>query len=475
MIIFIIIITIITMRFYGRTAELGLMEHLYAAAPSFLVVTGRRRVGKTELIREFCRNKQALYFYVDANKSIEALIEEFGHLMTKTLDLPGYIRTDTPEAFLEFLFSYERPLIVVFDEFQRFQKVHPSFISQTQRFWDLKGRESHLFLIVSGSSVGMIRKIFLDGDAPLFRRADNILTLRPFEPRDCLAILKDLGVEEPAAQLDLYLLFGGTIYYYTFLEKYGCTDLSSALDRLVLNDLAPLRREMSEVMIEEFGREHATYYEILAAIAEGKMAQKEIADFTGRAPTSLPPYLRDLVDLLGILEYRVPVTEDGHRSKMGRYVFSDNFFRFYARYIYRNMSLYEGGRYDLLKGRILSEWKGFSGRAFEEMVRALLMRETAAEYERAGAWWNRRGDEIDLLALGPQGNLAVEIKNRDLTFLEARGILSALEKKIPLVKGLSGPVRTGIAARTVQGKEMLREEGLSVWDLADLGICPMRG
>jgi len=140
---------------------------------------------------------------VDANKSIESLIEEFGELMTKTLDLPGYIRTDTPEAFLEFLFSYERPLVVVFDEFQRFQKVHPSFISQMQRFWDLKGRESNLFLIVSGSSVGMIRKIFLDGDAPLFRRADNILTLRPFEPRDCLAILKDLGVEEPAAQLDL--------------------------------------------------------------------------------------------------------------------------------------------------------------------------------------------------------------------------------------------------------------------------------
>jgi AAA+ ATPase superfamily predicted ATPase len=475
MIISIIIITIITMRFYGRTAELKLMEHLYAAAPSFLVVTGRRRIGKTELIREFCRDKQALYFYVDANKSIESLIEEFGELMTKTLDLPGYIRADTPEAFLEFLFSYERPLVVVFDEFQRFQKVHPSFISQMQRFWDLKGRESNLFLIVSGSSVGMIRKIFLDGDAPLFRRADNILTLRPFEPRACLAILKDLGVEEPAAQLDLYLLFGGTIYYYTFLEKYGCTDLSSALDRLVLNDLAPLRREMSEVMIEEFGREHATYYEILAAIAEGKMAQKEIADFTGRAATSLPPYLRDLVDLLGILEYRVPVTEDRHRSKMGRYVFSDNFFRFYARYIYRNMSLYEGGRYDLLKGRILSEWKGFSGRAFEEMVRALLVRETTAQYERAGAWWNRRGDEIDLLALGQQGDLAVEIKNRDLTFLEARGILFALENKVPLVKGLSGPVRTGIAARTVQGKETLREEGFSVWDLADLGICPVRG
>lgn len=458
------------MRFYGREAELRLMEHLYATSPSFLVVTGSRRVGKTELIKEFCRGKQALYFYVDANKSIEVMIEEFGRLVARTLDLPGYIRIDTPEAFLEFLFSYEHPLVVVFDEFQRFQKVHPSFISQMQRFWDLKGRESHLFLIVSGSSVGMIRKIFLDGDAPLFRRADNILTLRPFRPRDCLSILKDLGVEKPEERLNLYLLFGGTIYYYTFLEKYGCTDLPGALDRLIFNDLAPLRREMSDVMIEEFGREHATYYEILSAIAEGKRTQKEIADFIHRPGTSLPPYLRDLVDLLGTIEYRIPVTEEGQRSKMGRYSFSDNFFRFYARYIYRNMSLYEGGRYDILKDRVLSEWKGFSGWAFEEMVRSLLVQEIGTQYERASAWWNRRGDEIDLLALGPAGDLAVEIKNRDLTLSGARGVLSALEKKVPLVKGCSGPVTLGIAARTIQGKEKLREEGFCIWDLADLGF-----
>jgi hypothetical protein len=68
MIISIIIISIIIMKFYGRERELRLMEHLYAGAPSFLVVTGRRRVGKTELIKEFCRGKPALYFYVDANK-----------------------------------------------------------------------------------------------------------------------------------------------------------------------------------------------------------------------------------------------------------------------------------------------------------------------------------------------------------------------------------------------------------------------
>ena len=456
------------MRFYGRERELQLMEHLYARAPSFLVVTGRRRIGKTELIKEFCRGKLALYLYVDANKSITALMEEFGRLAAEALNLPGYIRTDTPETFLEFLFSYDQPLIVVFDEFQRFLKIHPSFISQMQRFWDLAGRDSHLFIIISGSSVGMIREIFLLGDAPLFRRADNILTLRPFSPRECFVILGDLGVQDPVEQLNLYLLFGGTIYYYTFLEKYGCTNLESALDQLILSDLAPLGREMSDVVVEEFGREYATYYEILGAIALGKRTLKEIADLVSLPSTSLPPYMRDLVDLLGIIEYRVPVTERGKRSKMGRYIFVDNFLRFYARFIYRNMSLYESGRFVLLKGRILGEWKGFSGWAFEEMARTLLARNLAEGYEEIGTWWNRRGDEIDLLAFGPEGSLAIEIKNRDLTLGEARAILAALGERIPLIKGLAGPVTTGIAARTIEGREELATEGFYTADLGDI-------
>jgi len=97
-------------------------------------------------------------------------------------------------------------------------------------------------------------------------------------------------------------------------------------------------------------------------------------------------------------------------------------------------------------------------------------RDLGEDYEEIGSWWNRRGDEIDPLALGSAGSLAVEIKNRDLNLIEAREILAGLEGKIPLVKSLQRPVTTGIAARTIDGAEALVVEGFYVRDLEGLRI-----
>lgn len=452
------------MRFYGREKELELMELLNSKKPGFLVVTGKRRVGKTELIKEFIQNRKALYFFVDSNKSIEVLMREFGKYTVETLKLPAYINIDTPESLIDFLFSYNEDIVAVFDEFQRFQKLYPAFITQLQKYWDLRSKESKLFLITSGSSVGMIKKIFIEGGAPLFRRADNIVTLKPFSAKQIFRILDDLGIKDLQDKLDLYFLFGGTIYYYRLLEKYECKNLKDAFSNLIFNDLAPLRREMGDVLIEEFGKEHATYYEIISALAEGKATQKEIADNTHISASSLPPYIDELINLLGIVEHRVPVTED-IRSKKGRYFLKDNFFRFYARFIYRNMSLYQGGRYDLLTEKTLSEWNAFTGWAFEEMVREILREELAGEYEKISSWWNRRGDEIDLLALGKNKGLAVEIKNKELSQGEAMNLIEELKGKLAFVKDLPDRMMLGVAARKIIGKEELEGKGFYVWDL----------
>lgn len=443
------------------------MELLGKKKPGFLVITGRRRVGKTELIKEFIRGKKALYYFVDSNKSIEVLLREFSQYTAEMLKLPSYVKIDSPESLVEFIFTHGE-IVVVFDEFQRFQKIYHAFITQLQKNWDIRGKESKVFLIVSGSSVGMIKKIFIAGGAPLFKRADNIITLKPFKAQQILTVLDDLGIKELKEKLNLYFLFGGTIYYYRLLEKYECKNLADALKKLIFNDLAPLQREMSDVLIEEFGKEHATYYEIFSAIADGKAKQKEIADHTHISASSLPPYLDELINILDLVEHRVPVTEEDTRSKKGRYFLKDNFFRFYARFIYRNMSLYKSGRYDLLMEKTLSEWSTFSGWAFEEMVQEILREEFSGEYERIGSWWNRRGDEIDLLALSRNKGLAVEINNTELSIEEALNIIEELKEKRELVKGINAKITFGVAARKLEGKNELRDQGYFAWDLDDL-------
>ncbi|NOR46473.1 MAG: AAA family ATPase, partial [Methanosarcinaceae archaeon] len=315
------------MKFYNRQRELELLDLLYGSRPSLLVLTGKRRVGKTELIKQFMKDRKSLYFFVDSNKSIEILMTEFNHLLKDGLGLPDYIQVDETETFLDFLTTFEEDVVVAIDEFQRFLKIHPSFITQLQKYWDLRSDNCRLFLIISGSSIGMIKKIFIEEGAPLFKRADNILTLKPFTIREVFGMLEDIGIKDTTEKLDLYLLFGGTVYYYRLFEKYQCTGFADALEKLIFNEFAPLGNEVRDILIEEFGREHATYYEIISAIAQGRCSLSEISDMSHVSANSLAPYFYDLIDLLGIAEHRIPVTDIPRKSRRGRYFLKDNFFR----------------------------------------------------------------------------------------------------------------------------------------------------
>ena len=99
------------------------------------------------------------------------------------------------------------------------------------------------------------------------------------------------------------------------------------------------------------------------------------------------------------------------------------------------------------------------------MVREILREELSGEYDRIGSWWNRRGDEIDLLALGKNKGLAVEIKNMELSMNEAMNLIEGLREKIALVKGLHGKMILGVAARKIYSKDEIRSKGFYVWDL----------
>ncbi len=459
------------MQFYNREKELALMQVLNYRNPSFLVITGKRRVGKTELIKQFIKDQRSVYLFVDSNKSIDILMDEFNQVIKEKLELPAYIKVDAPENFLEFITSYEHDLVIAIDEFQRFLKVYPSFITQLQKYWDMKPDNCKVFLIVSGSSIGMIRKIFIEAQAPLFKRADNIMTLKPFTIHKTFAMLEDLGIKKMEDKLNLYFLFGGTIYYYRLFEKYQCAGFHDALEKLVFSDLAPLKDEVRDILIEEFGKEHSTYYEIISAISQGKCSMSEISEMTHVSASSLSAYFYDMIDILGIVEHRIPVTDDRKKSKRGRYFLKDNFFRFYGRFIYPMLSQYMAGNYVSLTEKVLQEWQSYTGKIFEDTVRDLIVEKIGSDYPEIGGWWNRKGDEIDILGIDQKDGkaLAIEIKNKKLIQNEARDILKLTFGKTKLIKEISEmDIKVGIAARQIENSEQLEKEGFLVWELGDL-------
>ncbi len=123
---------IMVMKIYNRKKELEVLDILDRPRPSFLVITGRRRVGKTELIKQLSRGRKLVYLFVDSNKSIDILMSEFDRILKDSLDLPEYIQLDDPDKFLQFITTYEKDLVLAIDEFQRFLKIYPSFITPGQ-------------------------------------------------------------------------------------------------------------------------------------------------------------------------------------------------------------------------------------------------------------------------------------------------------------------------------------------------------
>jgi hypothetical protein len=129
------------------------------------------------------------------------------------------------------------------------------------------------------------------------------------------------------------------------------------------------------------------------------------------------------------------------------------------------------GKYSSIMENVLQQWQSYTGKLFEDIIRELLTEEIVSEYPEIGSWWNRRGDEIDILAINHEERkvLVVEIKNKELTANDARSIINSTREKIKLIKGISGmDIRIGVAARKIEDRGSLEKEGILVWEIGDL-------
>ena len=454
-------------KFYNRETEIKILEEIEKYNGKRMIsISGRRRVGKTRLITEFINGKKAIYFFVE-RKSEEMLLKSFSEELRALL----------PEIAIgtlrwEDIFStiFEHMDIVVFDEFQNFQSVNPGIYSTFHKIWD--SRDWDVMVLLLGSYMGMMRRLFEDYRSPLYGRTVGRIVLSPLDFENSVKIMKDLGFSHMEDMMKVYAMIGGIPKYYEFIELYGVRRWEDSVKRLFSSGLKPLVDEPEIILAGEFGRERRTYMSILNAVADGKATMMEISHYTGISPGTMGKYLQELVEYHGILERRVPVMEK-KSSKRGRYFLKDRLMAFWLRYLRPNMFLIETGNEKEFLKRLKGTYNDFTARVFEDIVRELLIKKRIFEADNIGSWWNRRGDEIDILALNEYRKeiLFGEIKWRN----RATGwnVVEELIKKKELVhwRNEDRKERFLIVSKsgfTKKCLESMESEGIMHWDLKDI-------
>ena len=395
--------------FFDRGKELdGLIDEI-KKYNSLIVLYGNRRVGKTELIKELIKRIGGIYLYVDNTKSSNLLLSEFSDIVKEYFKSKLFNPPDW-DSFMEGLFelSMEHKCIIYFDEFQRFEDVNRSLFTAMQKNIDLYLDKSKLSMVCSGSSIGLIKRIFLDINLPLYKRVTSIVHLKNFDFITTYKILK-ISIEET---IKIYSVFGGIPQF----NKYFYTHKLKNIEEMIKNifqENSVYAYEPRDFLMEEFGRGSATYFSILYAISTGKTKVSDIAGVTDIKATSLQPYLYELRGVLNIIIYELPVTQNNRGiNKKGIYKVNDNYMEFWFSKFYPVINQFELGNYEGVINNLINSINSIVPYKFEDICKEFLVYlNNNSSYlpfsiSKIGKWWgknklepNYNQEEIDIIAI----------------------------------------------------------------------------
>ncbi len=391
------------MKFYNRKKEIDFFEKLkQSQGKKLIVLYGRRRIGKTALMKKvFESEDDFLYFFVEVIRE-ETLMKELSESFSKAIYIRWY------DLFTD-LFASRK--YVVLDEFQNFTQVNPQIFSALQHAWD--DTESDCKLIVLGSYVGMMKKLFTDSKLPLFGRNDNIIKLGEFPINDSIEMLKSFGYNTEES-FEIYFLIGGVPKYLLAFERYK--PLKEKIYDLFIDDFAPFKEEAVNILIQEFGSKHKSYFSILKALSNKNLSINELADYTGIVSNSLSKFLSELEEEYEIVRKSSSILSAAKRNS--RYIIDDELYRFYFNIVDRYFSEFEFDKsttyekkYDLFPNHY--------GGCFEEFCRDYILQNPKIlpfVPEKIGKNWGRipgiknRSYDIDLIAYDENNIVFIECK-----------------------------------------------------------------
>ena len=386
------------MKFYNREKEIKKLLEIKEQSKKnaqFSVVTGRRRIGKTQLLLKSYENTKFLYFFV-AKKSEVILCQDFLQELKEKLNLPILGEVNSFSVLFEYIvqLSYEQNITLIIDEFQEFFTVNPSVYSDMQRIWDLHKDKAKLNLIVSGSVISLMYKIFENYKEPLFGRANHFIKLQAFKTNILKEILSDYNPNyTPDDLLALYSFTGGVAKYVQLFMDNGWTSKEKMIDGMI-DENSIFISEGKNLLIDEFGKEYGTYFSILTAISEGKNTRAEIENLLKK---EIGGYLTKMERDFNLIKKQQPIFTKSS-TKNVKYQIEDNFIMFWFRFIYKYSSMIEIGAYEQLRKIIKRDFSSFSGHMLEKYFRENA--QISQAYTSIGNYWDRKGEtEIDFIAV----------------------------------------------------------------------------
>ncbi|MCM1283538.1 MAG: ATP-binding protein [Muribaculaceae bacterium] len=372
--------------FIGRERELASLNQLYASDKfEFIVIYGRRRVGKTALINQFISDKKTIYFMgVESNnkqnlENFSKSIMEFG------TDIPAEMAFASFQAALEYTFKLaeKERLILVMDEYPYVARASKSLASTLQLLIDKYKDHSKLMLVLCGSSMSYMEDHVLAYKAPLYGRRTSQMKILPFDFADTCRYCNHFSSGDKAM---IYGMVGGTPQY--LLQMNDRQSVEDNIKNTFLNSTSALFEEPENLLKQEV-REPALYNAIITAIAGGASRMAEISTKVGEDTSVCAGYLKNLI-ALGLVQKETPYGEKTSRKSI--YVIADNMFRFWYRFVPENNSIIGRGAADLAYKRIEPYLSDYMGKVFEEICKQYLWKlllggQSPVEFQELGRWW----------------------------------------------------------------------------------------
>ena len=416
-----------TFEFYGRKSEMKVLDGLWASPrDEFLVLYGRRRVGKTALLAEWIRRtgNRALYWVASPTsaaaqlRSFSQSIYNFGNPGLPAPD--GFTYSSWEQAFQQVArLAKDERMALFIDEFTYLLEVDPGIAGLLQNLWDHVLKNTSIFLCLSGSHLGMMKREFFSYQAPLYGRASAQIHLQPFYFGATSGFFPKYSAVDRVA---LYSIFGGVPAYWERLDSSKSISWNIKQHLLTSNNL--LQSE-PRLLLQDFISDPHNYLSILSAIANGAHVTKDIAAITGLPSGHVSKYLGVLTET-GFVERRVPVT-DTSPSRSGRYHITDPYLRFYFRFLSDRQDQLALGAQDIALAEINRHMIDFIGRyTWEELCREWTLRAGAlgklpVMSDHVGSAWNSKA-QVDVVGINSM--------EKKLILGECKWTLASNERKV---------------------------------------------